>query len=117
MGRPLSVSGLASRQMGFFCAPGLPKKEECAEILKGIYSGLERFHSRCRPNPDFQWSFVGSPNCMRLSMKKAAHHCPRIVLRCRKSGLETFSWFLSRKTTPHDLHAATVIVKLIQVLL
>jgi hypothetical protein len=29
---------------------------------------------------------VGRPNCMRLSVKKAAHSCPRLVPRCRKSG-------------------------------
>jgi hypothetical protein len=35
------------------------------------------FRNWCRPNPDFLWILVVPSNCMRLSVKKAAHHCPR----------------------------------------
>jgi hypothetical protein len=73
---------------------------------------LERFRNGCRPNPDFLWSFVGPPNCMRLSAKKAAHHFSQLVPRCRKSGQRTaFSWSRLAGTTPRDLYRATVIAK------
>ena len=45
-----------------------------------------QFRNWCRPNPDFLWSFVWPPNCMRLSAKKAAHRFSQLVPRCRKSG-------------------------------
>jgi hypothetical protein len=47
---------------------------------------LWQFRNWCRPNPDFLWTFVGPPNCMRLSAKKAAHRFSQLVPRCRKSG-------------------------------
>jgi hypothetical protein len=51
-------------------------------------------------------------NCMRLSVKKAAHHCPRRVPRAGNPGSHVaFRGFLPRKTTPRDLHQATVIAK------
>ena len=55
--------------MPALCAGGLSKPKPDASN--------ENHHPRavrnwCRPNPDFLWSFVGPPNCMRLSAKKAA---------------------------------------------
>jgi hypothetical protein len=55
---------------------------------------LKQFRNWYRPKPDFLWSFVGPPNCMRLSVKKAAHRFSQLVPRCRKSGeRQAFSWF------------------------
>ena len=46
-------------------------------VALAIAAALSRFRNWCRPNPDFLWSLVVPSNCMRLSVKKAAHHCPR----------------------------------------
>ncbi len=74
---------------------------------------LRQFRNWCRPNPDFLWIFMGPPNCMRLSAKKAAHRFSQPMLRCRKSGKRsTFSWSRRAGTTPRDLYQATVIAKL-----
>jgi hypothetical protein len=43
---------------------------------------LEQFRNWCRPDPDFLWSFMGPPNCMRLSAKKAAHHFSQLAHVC-----------------------------------
>ena len=48
-------------------------------LLSGIYSAnfqlrtLECFRKWCRPNPDFLWSFVGPPNCMRSRLAGTSH--------------------------------------------
>jgi hypothetical protein len=62
--------------------------------------------------PDFLWSLVVPSNCMRLSVKKAAH----IALgECHAQEIRgshvAFRGFLPRKTTPRDLFETTVIAK------
>jgi Formate/nitrite transporter len=63
---------------------------------------LEQFRNWCRPNPDFLWSFVGPPNCMRLSAKKAAHRCSQLVPRCRESGEAIGLFAVFSQGKPHS---------------
>jgi hypothetical protein len=40
-------------------------------------------------------------NCMRLSVKKAAHHCPRLVPRAGNPGKrKSLSWFSLKENHP-----------------
>src|SRR5271167_2236087 len=55
----------------------LQSTTDCWKLRRIPAGGPKRFHDWCRPNPDFLWSLVVPSNCMRLSVKKAAHHYPR----------------------------------------
>jgi hypothetical protein len=62
------------------------RREHVYEVFSPGKAALGQFRNWCRPHPDFLWSFVGQPNCMRLSAKKAAHRFSLLVPRYRKSG-------------------------------
>jgi hypothetical protein len=81
-GEPLRTLGPDSRQ--FAQLLDQPRHRFCK--LRQSRLLVQRFRNWFRPNPDFLWSLVVPSNCMRLSVKKAAHNCSRLVPRCRKSG-------------------------------
>ncbi len=95
------ISQEKSPEPGRVCADSGPvksKKKARAVTLWTRRFLPQRFRDWCRPNPDFLWNFSRPQNCMRLSSKKAAPECSRLVQRCRKSGERQIrTWFSTRE--------------------